>query len=103
MVDIRTKNCIDCDKKPSFNFSGEKKAIYCADHKKENMIVVNSKKCQHAKCKDVAFFGFSKKQFCNIHKQPNMVNLVLENKCNILDCGGETAPHAEGLNPYAVF
>ena len=32
-----------CKKRSSFNFEGEKTALYCSIHKKENMIDVRSK------------------------------------------------------------
>jgi hypothetical protein len=30
-----------------------------------------------------------KQQFCSEHKKPNMINLILENRCSILDCEKE--------------
>jgi hypothetical protein len=55
------------------------------------MIDIKAKKCKFAKCKETPIFGLSNKkpQFCNKHKLPNMINLVLENKCSILDCNDE--------------
>ena len=46
------------------------------------MINVNKKTCQHDKCKENALFGLTNKrpQYCNKHKQVDMINLVLENK-----------------------
>ena len=35
----------DCLKKPIFNLVTEKKAIYCFEHKKENMTDIIHKKC----------------------------------------------------------
>ena len=65
--------------------------MYCAEHKKENMIITTKKNCQHEKCKQIALYGLINKrpQFCVQHKQPNMINLILENKCSILECNEE--------------
>jgi hypothetical protein len=93
MIDVKNKRCIEpnCTKNPVFNLPTETKGIYCSEHKKENMIDIRNKNCQNKKCKELAIFGLANKraQFCNIHKQPNMINLVLANKCSILDCNDE--------------
>ena len=36
------KKCIyeNCKKNPCFNLASENKALYCVEHKKENMILV---------------------------------------------------------------
>jgi len=41
----------NCKKIPCFNYEGESKAIYCSEHKLENMIDIVSKKC--IECNDV--------------------------------------------------
>jgi hypothetical protein len=40
MIDIKNKRCIyeNCNKIPIFNYEGEIKALYCNEHKLENMI-----------------------------------------------------------------
>jgi len=54
------------------------------------MICVYNKNCQYLKCKELALYGLNNKpQYCLIHKQPSMKNLILENKCSILDCDNE--------------
>ena len=55
------------------------------------MICTTNNKCQSAKCKETPLFGLLDKrvQFCLKHKKPNMINLVLENKCSILECNEE--------------
>jgi hypothetical protein len=52
---------------------------------------MSNKNCQHSKCKETAIFGFINKrsQYCLSHKLPNMINLVLENKCSVLDCDND--------------
>jgi len=52
MKDVRHKSCKnkDCDKRPNFNYEGEKGGIYCFEHKKENMIDVVHKRCKSEWC-----------------------------------------------------
>ena len=93
MIDIKSKRCIhdNCNIRPNFNLPTETKALYCSEHKKPGMIDIKSKRCNFEKCKNDSLFGLINKrpQYCLIHKQPNMINLVLENKCSILDCDNE--------------
>ena len=51
---------------PVFNLPEQSKALYCFEHKKENMINITSKNCQEEKCKKEALFGLINKrpQFC---------------------------------------
>jgi hypothetical protein len=60
MVNVISKICIfeECKTRPSFNFDGESNAIYCGDHKKENMIDVKSKKCLFENCIKQPNFNF---------------------------------------------
>jgi very-short-patch-repair endonuclease len=55
------------------------------------MINVTLNKCQFKSCKNTPLFGsFGKNpQFCSDHKQINMINLVLQSKCDILECDNE--------------
>lgn len=77
----------NCMKHPTFNLPTETKRIYCFEHKQENMIDVKHKRCQFENCKELSLFGYINKrpQFCQEHKQENMINLILENKCCILN------------------
>jgi len=76
---------------PNFNIPTEKIAKYCNVHKLVNMISTSNKTCQHTKCKEQSLYGIIDKrpQFCVLHKQINMINLILENKCCVLDCNNE--------------
>jgi hypothetical protein len=55
------------------------------------MISITTKLCQYNKCKNNALYGLLNKrpQYCINHKSNNMINLILENKCNILNCENE--------------
>jgi len=47
MINIKSEKCIfeNCEKQPSFNYKNISKAIYCVNHKLEEMIDVRNKKC----------------------------------------------------------
>lgn len=47
-----TKRCqaVGCPKRPTYNFEGETKAIYCSEHKEPKMVNVKSKRCQSVGC-----------------------------------------------------
>jgi hypothetical protein len=55
------------------------------------MINVKDKRCQYDKCKETPLYGYINKrvQYCINHKLNNMINLVLENKCCVLECDNE--------------
>ena len=48
----------DCLKQLTFNSSNEKIAIYCSEHKKENMINVRDKRCSYENCLKRPSFKF---------------------------------------------
>lgn len=50
-----------------------------------------TRKCQFENCKELSLFRYINKrpQFCQEHKRNNMINLILENKCCILECENE--------------
>ena len=49
---------------------------------------MNSNKCNYLKCKEDKIYGYTNKKpcFCFKHKEKDMINLILENKCSILNC-----------------
>jgi hypothetical protein len=52
MVNVKDKTCIhpNCKTLPVFNIEGSKTALYCAEHKTEEMINVKSKTCKNEWC-----------------------------------------------------
>ena len=84
------KKCIfeNCKKQSSFNFENEKNAIYCSQHKKENMIDIKSKKCIFENCKIIPLYNFENEKnaiYCSQHKKENMID-IKHKKCIFENC-----------------
>jgi hypothetical protein len=47
---VISKTCLECGVRPNFNYEGEKKAVYCATHKKEGIVNVINKTCKSEWC-----------------------------------------------------
>ena len=60
MASIKSKTCIEdgCKKIPTFNYENLPNALYCAIHKKLNMINVKHKTCLENNCKTRPVFNF---------------------------------------------
>jgi hypothetical protein len=72
---------------PSFNYIGEIKKLYCADHKKDDMINVNKTLCNHFGCIKMPCYNLSgecKGLYCMDHKTDDMINVRKYRTC--LDC-----------------
>ena len=72
--------CIEdeCEKRARFNKTPETNAIYCGEHKKQDMIDVVKKKCIYPDCNTIPNFNFqgqTKAIYCNEHKSPAMINI----------------------------
>ena len=86
-----TRICIenDCDKRTSYNLPNKKTGIYCATHKKENMVHVANKKCIEKQCDKQPKFNLRNEKvgiYCKKHAKENMVDVkskkCLEENCN---------------------
>lgn len=78
MEDVRTKKCLECNKKPTFNYPDSIGALYCCEHSKENMINIYDSKCTHEGCNMSAscnYKGLKKRIYCTKHKLSDMINL----------------------------
>ena len=53
--------CKDCKKRAYFGILGSI-ALYCNEHKKENMISMTNNKCQSSKCTETPIFGLHNKK-----------------------------------------
>jgi hypothetical protein len=77
---------IGCKTRPSFNFKGEKKALFCATHKQTGMISVTNIICldceKHA---NYNIYGQKQPLYCATHKKDSMVD-VTNKKCEYEKC-----------------
>jgi len=74
----------NCNKIPIFNYQNETKALYCFEHKLDNMIDIINKKCLN--CNLRAYYNLPNEKsalYCKNHKKDNMI--IVTNK-NCLDC-----------------
>ena len=84
------RKCIfkNCNTRSSFNTPGEKKSIFCKEHKNEGMIDVINKKCQYEGCFTIPVYNEPTKKngiFCKKHKKEDMVD-VINKKCQYEGC-----------------
>jgi hypothetical protein len=78
----------NCKVTPSYNYESETKAIFCYNHKLENMILVRGKFCIFQKCKCLPNYNYTnetKPLYCGKHKLQNMVNITSK-RCLIENC-----------------
>ena len=83
----------DCKIRPTYNFEGEKKSLYCAKHRKDGMVSMTHKSCYEEGCKTRPSYNFKgerKGLYCNKHKKHGMVD-VLNKSCYEEGCN--TIPH----------
>jgi predicted nucleic acid-binding OB-fold protein len=83
MINIYSKKCLKCHKRPFFNFKNEKNPIYCNIHKLKNMIDIKNKTCIYSDCMIRASFNFENEKkpiYCNIHKLHKMINVTKNKK-----------------------
>ena len=81
MIDVVSKTCIhpNCKTRPTYNVEGQTKALYCSEHKSDEMVDVINKKCIHPNCKKQPNYnaeGQTNALYCSEHKLENMVNIV---------------------------
>ena len=90
MIDVKSKRCLfdNCLKLPTFNLPTETKAVYCFEHKQENMIDVKNKRCIFDNCLKRPNFNLpteTKGLYCFEHKQENMID-VEHKRCIFDNC-----------------
>ena len=77
-----------CKKRSYFNFEGNIKGLYCAQHKKPEMIDVLNKRCIEPGCSKRPYFNIesvTKGLYCAQHKKPEMID-VMSRKCKTEWC-----------------
>ena len=90
MINIINKTCIfyNCKKQPTFNYENKKQALYCFNHKLENMINIKSKRCLFENCTKHPAFNFENEKqalYCFNHKLENMID-IKNKKCIFNNC-----------------
>jgi hypothetical protein len=90
----KRKLCVyeECKTRPSYNFEGNKKPLYCSTHKLKEMIDVISTKCIYKNCFIQPIYNYEgeiKASFCSQHKQEGMIDI--KNKTCIFE-GCKTIP-----------
>jgi hypothetical protein len=93
MIDIKNKRCIyeGCMKFSIYNLPNEINALYCSEHKKENMIDIKNKRCIYEGCIKQPVFNLAdetKALYCGEHKKENMINITSKN-CQEGKCKNE--------------
>lgn len=76
----------ECLKRASFNYKNEKYSIFCASHKKPNMINLRTKKCLFLNCDKEStynYIGTKTRLYCILHKKEEMVNIKKHKNNNI--------------------
>jgi hypothetical protein len=79
--------CLDCNLDAKYNVNGIKPAIYCKNHRKENMLHVELNRCQYKGCLTVATFnepGIKKGIFCKPHAPDGYIDNT-RSKCDLCD------------------
>jgi hypothetical protein len=90
MINVKRKTCIydGCGTRPSYNFAGEKRGIYCDKHKLDDMINIVSKTCIYEGCSTQSSYNFAGKKmglYCVTHKLDDMID-VLSKTCSYEAC-----------------
>jgi hypothetical protein len=92
---MTSRNCIECSKinikkRASFNLPTEIKAKYCKNHKTDEMVNVNQKKCQEDGCGKTPAFNYEGEtvgKYCSGHSKEGMINIAHRNgKCKEKGC-----------------
>jgi hypothetical protein len=50
MVDVVHKKCLECYKRPNYNYENETSPLYCIQHAKNSMVDITHSKCQTPLC-----------------------------------------------------
>lgn len=85
-----------CNKYARFGYD---KAVFCLQHKEENMKNVTDKMCEHVNCNTRPSFGHvnGKAIFCFKHKENNMIDIRNTNKtCTVDGCNIRASFGLEG-------
>lgn len=81
MVNIRSRKCLKCCKDATFAIAGERRALYCLNHKLEDMVDVRHKSCTciQPNCPKRATYNLpseTKALYCFDHKSADMEDVL---------------------------
>lgn len=84
MIDVKNKRCIhdDCNKQPLYNYLNEKKALYCNEHKLDDMIDVTHKRCKTYLCDTFVtnkYKGYCLRCFIYNFPESKLIEFIKEN------------------------
>ena len=102
--DPKSKNCCivtDCFIRPCYNYEDKEIPEYCASHKKDNMIDVTHKTCEHEDCYKQPNFNYPGEKFgrfCLQHSDDGMID-VRNFICQIKNCTKRARFGFPGQNP----
>ena len=88
MIDVVHDRCLECNKRPTYNYKDEKKGIYCKEHKKIGMVDIKHKLCIENGCNIRANFNYEgekKGLYCKKHSLENMIDIT-NTKCKEEGC-----------------
>ena len=95
MVNVMSKSCIHegCNTTPTYNVEGQKKGLYCGQHRREGMFDVINKSCIHEGCNTRPTYnleGETKALYCRQHRREGMIDVKHKN-CSHPEC--KTRPY----------
>jgi len=87
-----------CKKRACFNYEGEIKALYCGQHRLDNMVDIKHPRCTHELCKKQPshnFIGEKKPLYCMKHALETMENVITP-RCLYQYCNTFASYNMEG-------
>ena len=79
VMKIVPKKGVTIINKDTFNLPTETLALYCSEHKKENMININAKYCIEVECMKTPYYNLPKEKkaiYCSFHKKESYSKLT---------------------------
>ena len=106
MVNVTSKLCSQesCSRRPTYNFTGLKKAVYCKEHAEEGMVNARRKeRCAHDSCIGRPYYNIEGNKtavYCKQHAKDGMVD-IRNKRCLHGSCFRRPSLNVEGLQTPA--
>jgi hypothetical protein len=93
MFNVISPRCIheNCDLIPNYNKKGEKKGLYCSEHKLDFMVDIKHDLCMYENCEirgSYNYKGNKKGLYCSEHRLDNMYNVIsprcIHENCDVI-------------------